>query len=200
MAVFNKGASLHLTGPDRVNGQVTRLPHVCGVSNHLHNTHPLSRDPWEGGMMAELLDDIHLHEWAVHLLSPAEINVRRDGPLSTTPPRRACCFPLLALWHRNDISLELGGPLQRCMVPGEADRRGLSQAETETGLACFHERREKMSLPINVLPVGSLCVFWPSGLLGGLGRGRRWGCGAGAEGANEHKEKALEFLFKFLRI
>lgn len=48
------------------------------------------------------------------------------------------------------------------MVPGAADCRGLSQAETETGLAHFPERREKTSLPVSVLPRGMASCFLAS--------------------------------------
>ena len=93
-----------------------------------------------------------------------------------------------------------------CTLEGEADRMEVNKAETKTVLAYFYKRHGKISLPISVLPSGgSLLIFWLRDLPGGWARGWDGGeevpQGRGKKvRSTEHREKILEFLFKFIMI
>ena len=108
--------------------------------------------------MAELLYDIHLHEWAVPSpLTSRDKCQKRSAVvyymatlsgqfLSLCPSAKRKKITLDQSWERIQKGVRL------CVFEGEADLWEVSKAETKTPLAYFYERRGKTSLPISFFP------------------------------------------------
>lgn len=143
--------------------QVTRLPCICSISDILSNTKSHSWDPSEGRMMAELLYDIRLHEWAVPSpLTNGDKCQRRSAAVHYTAALSSS-FPPSALQRQNYFRPELRENLKRCeacTLEGEGGYRKVNKAETKTVLAYFYERHGKMSLPIYVLLSRGLLFYF----------------------------------------
>lgn len=97
--------------------------------------------------------------------------------------------------------------MRLCTLEGDAGRREVNKAETETALAYSYERHGKMSLLVYVLPFQRSLL--PSGLLVhrwvGKGDGMEeergfWGRGKMDNWNNCSKVKILEFFLEHIMI